>query len=140
MSDERPTENPPKADASSSGPEAVTRWPLLAVLVAAVIAAVAFAVVALAGSDNGPAAIVPEKQGPFRGNELPDGIVNTLAPDFRHTDVRGGELDTRSLAGTPYAVTFLYTDCPDVCPLIGQELGQALDLSVRARTTWLSSR
>jgi protein SCO1/2 len=25
-------------------------------------------------------------------------------------------------------VTFLYTDCPDVCPLIGQELGRALGL------------
>jgi protein SCO1/2 len=98
------------------------------VLVAVLLATVAFAFVALQARDEGPAPIVPETEGPFRGNELPPGIVNTPAPDFRHTDVRGGELDTRSLAGTPYAVTFLYTDCPDVCQLIGQELGQALEL------------
>ncbi|MCA1678759.1 MAG: SCO family protein, partial [Actinobacteria bacterium] len=32
----------------------------------------------------------------------------------------------RLLRGRPYVVTFLFTDCPDVCPLIAQELRQAL--------------
>lgn len=58
---------------------------------------------------------------------LPDGVVDTRAPDFRHADARGGALDTGALEGTPYAVTFLYTDCPDTCPLIGQELRQAIE-------------
>ncbi len=29
-------------------------------------------------------------------------------------------------AGTPYLVTFLYANCPDVCPLIGEQLRQTL--------------
>lgn len=32
------------------------------------------------------------------------------------------------LAGTPYAVTFVYTRCPDVCILIGQQVRRALEL------------
>ena len=35
-------------------------------------------------------------------------------------------MDERSLRGRPYAITFLYTHCPDTCPLIGAELRQAL--------------
>ena len=80
------------------------------------------------GGERGPTAIVPEKQGPFRGNVLPAGIVGKPAPAFELRDVRGGRLSTRELRGRPYIVTFLYTDCPDVCPLIGEELRQTLEL------------
>jgi protein SCO1 len=41
-------------------------------------------------------------------------------------------VNTRELRGRPYTVTFLYTSCPDVCPLIGQELGEALGRLGRA--------
>jgi protein SCO1 len=58
---------------------------------------------------------------------LPAGLAGGPAPRIRLTDARGGSFDTASLAGRPYAVTFLYTTCPDVCPLIGEELRQALD-------------
>ncbi len=109
-------------------PHRVRRAPLLLLLAVALAGSAGLAFVALAARDDGPIAIVPEKEGPFRGNVLPEGIADTPAPDFRHADARGGEVDTRSLRGTPYAVTFLYTDCPDVCPLIGQEIGQALEL------------
>ena len=115
-----------RREAGTSG--RLRRSSLLVLLVASLVATAALVLVALAGRDDGPIAIVPEREGPFRGNPLPDGIVDEPAPDFRHADARGGELDTRSLAGTPYAVTFLYTECPDVCPLIGQEIGQALEL------------
>jgi protein SCO1/2 len=50
------------------------------------------------------------------------------APLFRLHDARGGILSSRQLAGRPYAITFLYTKCKDVCPLIGDELRQALAL------------
>ncbi len=36
-------------------------------------------------------------------------------------------MDTSSLAGRPYLVTFLYSTCPDVCPLIAEDLRAALD-------------
>ena len=32
------------------------------------------------------------------------------------------------MAGKAYIVTFLFTDCPDVCPLIAQEIARALRL------------
>jgi protein SCO1/2 len=57
---------------------------------------------------------------------LPASLVGRPAPEIRLRDARGGTLDTTSLAGSPYAVTFLYTSCPDVCPLIGSELQAAL--------------
>ncbi len=57
---------------------------------------------------------------------LPAALVGRPAPEIRLRDARGGILDTASLAGKAYAVTFLYTACPDVCPLIGSELQQAL--------------
>ncbi|HEX3874098.1 MAG TPA: SCO family protein [Solirubrobacteraceae bacterium] len=57
---------------------------------------------------------------------LPAALVGRPAPEIRLRDDTGATFDTASLAGRPYAVTFLYTSCPDVCPLIGNELRQAL--------------
>jgi protein SCO1 len=49
------------------------------------------------------------------------------APTMRLEDAATGKpFDTDSLRGRPVMVTFLYTHCPDVCPLIGAELGAAL--------------
>src|SRR4051794_7760038 len=58
---------------------------------------------------------------------LPPGLAGRAAPRIRLADARGGTFDTRSLAGKPYLVTFLYANCPDVCPLIGAELRQTLE-------------
>jgi protein SCO1/2 len=58
---------------------------------------------------------------------LPPGLAGRAAPRIRLADARGGTFDTRSLAGKPYLVTFLYTNCPDVCPLIGAQLRDTLD-------------
>jgi protein SCO1/2 len=80
------------------------------------------------GDDSGPVRAPESRALPLRGNLLPVGIRGAVAPAFRLADARGGELDTRDLRGRPYAVTFLFTDCRDVCPLIGKELGQALEL------------
>jgi protein SCO1/2 len=57
---------------------------------------------------------------------LPPGLAGRAAPPIRLTDARGGTFDSRSLAGKPYLVTFLYANCPDVCPLIGAELRDTL--------------
>ncbi len=72
------------------------------------------------GGTSGP-------DGRFRlGTRLPPALANRPAPTIKLTDAAGGTLDTASLVGTPYLVTFLYTNCPDVCPLIGEEIHQAL--------------
>jgi protein SCO1/2 len=59
---------------------------------------------------------------------LPEGLAGRAAPRMVLTDGASGRaLDTASLRGRPYLVTFLFTNCPDVCPLIGQELRQSLE-------------
>jgi protein SCO1 len=56
----------------------------------------------------------------YPGGEVP-------APTMKLEDAATGRtFDTASLAGKPYMVTFLYTHCPDVCPLIGAEMQAAL--------------
>lgn len=57
---------------------------------------------------------------------LPPGLAGRAAPTIRLADARGGSFDTRSLSGKPYLVTFLYANCPDVCPLIGAQLRDTL--------------
>jgi protein SCO1 len=58
---------------------------------------------------------------------LPPGLAGRPAPRIRLADARGGTFDTRTLTGRPYLVTFLYANCPDVCPLIGAQLREMLE-------------
>lgn len=116
--------------ASGEAPErrGLPRLPLLLLIVAVVTATPPLVVLALRVTGDEPIAVVEEQDGPFRGGVLPPELSGSPAPSFRHTDARTGEpFGTRDVAGRPYAVTFLYADCPDVCPLIGQELKQALE-------------
>jgi protein SCO1/2 len=74
------------------------------------------------GKDHGAA---PRAQG-LHGSRLPPGVAGSRAFEFELPDARGGRIGTAALRGHPYALTFLYSACPDVCPLIGQELKDAL--------------
>src|ERR1700742_4804594 len=57
--------------------------------------------------------------------EYPGGEVP--APTMHLEDARTGRMfDTASLKGRPVMVTFLYTHCPHVCPVVGAELHRAL--------------
>lgn len=47
------------------------------------------------------------------------------APDFALTDQNGQRVALTALRGKVTALTFLYTNCPDVCPLIAGKLAQA---------------
>lgn len=105
------------------------RGHVVALLVAALVATAAIVVVALKWDSNERrSGVAQAASGPFRAGRLPNGILGRPAPAFRLRDARGGWLSTEGLRGRPYVLTFLYTDCPDVCPLIGQELGRALGL------------
>jgi protein SCO1/2 len=57
---------------------------------------------------------------------LPPGLDRRAAPRIRLADARGGTIDTAALRGRAYVVTFLFANCPDVCPLISQDLKAAL--------------
>jgi protein SCO1/2 len=91
------------------------------------------AALALAGCGSSARGTTPH--GRFAvADPAPPGLAGRPAPRIRLADARGGAFDTRTLAGRPYLVTFLYTNCPDVCPLIGDEVRQALaDLGPAAR-------
>ena len=111
----------------------------LAVMAGVLLAAVPIGL-GLAGAfstDDGgqePAVISQSAEGPFRGGRLPGGVRGAKAFEFELADARGGRTGTADLAGRPYALTFLYTECPDVCPLIGAELRRALEsLGARAQ-------
>lgn len=47
------------------------------------------------------------------------------APDFTLTDQRGQSIALSSLRGKAIALTFIYTHCTDVCPLIAAKLHAA---------------
>lgn len=57
----------------------------------------------------------------LRGPTISD---NPPAPNFTLTDQNGQQVQLTSLRGKVVALTFLYTNCPDVCPLIATKLGQ----------------
>jgi len=83
--------------------------------------------IALIAAGCGGASGGGTSRSPAVGDGQPSGLAGRSAPPIRLADARGGTLDSRALAGRPYAVTFLYTRCPDVCPLIGEELRGALE-------------
>lgn len=69
----------------------------------------------------------------FRGTEMP----TTKAPPIALRDASGRQVTLASQRGHYTLVTFLYTHCPDVCPLIAANLNQALRL-VHAPQTHVS--
>jgi protein SCO1 len=61
--------------------------------------------------------------GRFAGADLDPPLE---APDFALHDPTGRTVRLQDVRGRVALVTFLYTHCPDVCPLIAQNLNQAL--------------
>jgi protein SCO1/2 len=55
---------------------------------------------------------------PLKGTDL----GKTPAPDFRLTDQNGRAVSLADLRGRVVVLTFLYTHCPDECPLIAEKL------------------
>lgn len=47
------------------------------------------------------------------------------SPGFDLVDHRGQPVSLESLRGRAVALTFIYTSCPDVCPLIAARMGEA---------------
>ena len=77
----------------------------------------------VAGARGGQA---PKPAPGLRADRLPGGLAGSPAPRIRLVDQHGGRVDSTRLGGRPYLVTFLYTHCTDVCPVIGSEIGDAL--------------
>jgi protein SCO1/2 len=54
-------------------------------------------------------------------------LGNVSAPDFRLTDQLGQAISLSQFRGHPVILTFLYTYCPDVCPLIADKIHLSLE-------------
>lgn len=66
--------------------------------------------------------------------ERATGVAN-VGGAFVLTAAKGGEFDSKSLSGKPYAVFFGFTHCPDICPTTMAELtGMLKDLGDQANS------
>jgi protein SCO1 len=52
----------------------------------------------------------------------------TPAPDFALADQTGEAVQLSALRGRPVVLTFLFTQCPDVCPLTTDKLRRTADI------------
>lgn len=87
-----------------------------------VVGLVAALTVALAGCGGGPAA--KPAADPLRGTEATGRIAKPT--DFELTDQDGKTVRLSGQRGKLVLISFLYTHCPDVCPLTAVSLNQAL--------------
>src|SRR5229473_5572613 len=53
-------------------------------------------------------------------------LGGTPAPDFHLTDQFGKPISLSQFQGKPVILTFLYTHCPDACPLTAEKLHAAM--------------
>jgi protein SCO1/2 len=117
-------------DGTTPGGEAPRKiaGPVTLLALAALLGLVAALVVALAGGSSRPA--LP---GGARQAAPGSGFYGTLAlparpaPAIELHDDRGRRVTLAAYRGKAVLVTFLYTHCPDVCPLIASNLGVALE-------------
>jgi protein SCO1/2 len=84
-------------------------------------ALLAFVVVAAGCGGSGASTSTAASR--FAGAELPKA---TPAPDFVLRDAHGRRVRLSDQRGRYVLLTFLYTHCPDVCPLIASNLNTAL--------------
>lgn len=66
--------------------------------------------------------------------------LNDPAPAFTLRDQTGASVSLAALRGRPVVLTFLYTHCPDVCPLTAEKLHTAARTlgADAAKVSWLA--
>jgi len=77
--------------------------------------------------------VIQQQQSATTGNgsTLPSGLQGLdlgkqAAPNFQLTDQSGQQISLAQFKGKPVVLTFLYTHCPDVCPLTAERLHSTL--------------
>ena len=111
----RPGGARPRASSAGPGKAAARGFPIAAGIAAAV------AVVAIAAGAGWYAVQHRAGQGQLAGPLLRD---SPPAPNFALRDQDGQSIQMASLRGRVVALTFLYTKCPDACPLIAAKLAR----------------
>jgi protein SCO1 len=92
----------------------------LSVITMAFLVVLIVALLSLRNGLGGPAGNPPTTTNPsgLQGTDL----GSVPAPDFRLTDQFGKQVSLSQFKGEPVVVTFMYTNCPDICPLIAEKL------------------
>jgi protein SCO1/2 len=91
----------------------------LSVISLALLVVLAIAIFSLRNGTGGAANTTPAtNQSSLQGTNL----GSTPAPDFLLKDQFGNSISLSQLKGKPVVLTFLYTHCPDVCPLTAETL------------------
>jgi protein SCO1/2 len=128
LQDRSPAENAdPTAGQRRQRPRRIDRKMLLPLLAIVVIVGVTAAIVAGTSHNSQPlpAGVHSTKSASFLGSEL---TPPKAAPGLPLRNYLGGSrIDIAAYRGKAVLVTFLYTHCPDVCPLIAANLGVALN-------------
>lgn len=91
-------------------------------LLAAFTLILALSLVIIAARTNRPGS--RQATSGYQGSTLP---VNIPSPGFKLRDQDGKPVTLESLKGGPSILTFLYTDCRDICPLTAQQIRGAMD-------------
>src|SRR5579885_1346108 len=97
-------------------------WRLASRLSVLVLALLVVIVVAVIGSRGDT--ITSNASGTTPSGLQGTNLGGTPAPDFRLTDQFGKQISLSQFRGEPVVLTFLYTHCPDVCPLTAEKLHQ----------------
>lgn len=87
-----------------------------------------FALAVLGGLLVGAALLVAGAVGGGRSALIGTGLDWRPAPDFTLTDHRGQTVRLSEFHGQAVVLTFIYTSCPDVCPLTAENLRVAYEL------------
>jgi protein SCO1/2 len=138
-------EDPPAADPTPAQPPGTPRRPPRTLLLAVLAVAVIAAGVALLLSDGGGKSTPSTPSTSSASQTAFDGGLFTpskVAPPLNLRNYSGGpRLNISNFHGRAVLVTFIYTHCPDVCPLMAANLGVALHLmspQVAAKTQLLA--
>ncbi len=72
--------------------------------------------------------VVQQQRSVAQGENMSTGtdLGSAPAPDFHLTDQNGQQVSLSQFRGKPVVLTFLYTHCPDVCPLTAEHLHSTL--------------
>ena len=69
-----------------------------------------------------------ELQGTLKKREKYLQVLQEPAPDFMLQDARGREVGLADFSGKVVVLSFIYTNCPDVCPLHSERLAEIQEM------------
>src|SRR5712692_6424121 len=97
-------------------------WRLASRLSVLTLALLVVLIIALVSLRNGVGGAVTTNQSASQSGLQGTDLGSVPAPDFRLKDQFGKQVSLSQFKGKPVVLTFLYTHCPDVCPVTADKL------------------